>query len=275
MGNSAKSDVAASEEAYGDSENTAYALGAVSRLDRPARNVAPIIKGPDPIRPSASSAVEEGGGYRTGHTDNHNHPDATPLLPSAGEVDVDPEEAWRRLMKVVLKRGFKQLGVGFVLVIVEGVVLALLGLAINPLSDVQTIPESVPIAVLLTLIAVFAEIMLVCLVIPILMCCFPRAILPYTIGALALVAAGFSIYLLSIVGFHDSHGTCDADKNSVACSRALSRAIAAGCIRLLLSVPLYIGIAVAYYMASRGGPRRTGLWMRFVYGVGDLFKVAS
>jgi hypothetical protein len=89
------------------------------------------------------------------------------------------------------------------------------------------------------IISVVAEIMWMCLGLWILRycsCCFfRRSITAISFGFLGVAAVGTSVYVLSVVGSHLTRRTCDGDKYEADCYRGLTKSIAAGCVRLLVS----------------------------------------
>ncbi|KAK4034048.1 hypothetical protein C8A01DRAFT_39477 [Parachaetomium inaequale] len=177
--------------------------------------------GPTRLEPLA---VDEGGHHDTSTAAT------APLLPSAVDIDAIVERASR----IAAKRVFRQLMVGLVLLIPELVAVALAGAATRELKRVKALPDETHVAVIVMIISVVAEVMWLCLALPILYCCsLPRGIMAISIGFLGAAAVGVSVYMFSVVGPHLRNGTCDGDKYEQECYRGLTKSIAAGCVRVL------------------------------------------
>jgi hypothetical protein len=85
------------------------------------------------------------------------------------------------------------------------------------------------------MVSVFAEVMWLCLALPILRCCcFPRGIVAISLGFLGVAAVAVSVYMFSVVGPHLTNRTCDGDRYEEDCYGGLTKGIAAGCVRVLV-----------------------------------------
>jgi hypothetical protein len=76
----------------------------------------------------------------------------------------------------------------------------------------------------------------VCVGLPVLRCCwFPRGIVAVNVGVLGLVAAGVSVYVVAVLAPHLRNGTCIGDRYEELCYRGLTKGIAVGCVRALVT----------------------------------------
>ncbi|KAK4150522.1 hypothetical protein C8A00DRAFT_36888 [Chaetomidium leptoderma] len=167
------------------------------------------------------------------------------LLPSPSpvvvvdDIDINLYEinaVAERALRLTVKRLLRQLMVALVLLVLESVAAVLAGLAVTGLGEVEGLPDEVSVAVMVVIISVVAEVMWVCFLLPLLRCCccFPRDVIPLSLGFLGVAAMGVSVYMFSVVGPHLSGGTCHGDKYEGDCYSGLTKSIAAGCVRMLV-----------------------------------------
>jgi hypothetical protein len=88
------------------------------------------------------------------------------------------------------------------------------------------------------MILIVVEVIWVGLWLPLVLCCCGarrHRILAVTVGALGVAAAGVSVYMLAVLARYLGDGSCDADKYRDACHRGLTKGVAAGCVRVLVT----------------------------------------
>ncbi|KAH6850618.1 hypothetical protein B0I37DRAFT_117544 [Chaetomium sp. MPI-CAGE-AT-0009] len=215
------------------------------------------------------------------HNDDSSSPATAPLLPS-DTISRDRERIdaiAAQAASLAQKRVIRQLAVCALLLIPEAVAVGLVASALRDWRRVEVLPDEARASVIVMMVSIVVEALWIALWLPlILCCCVPRRhrMLAVTVGFLGVAAAGVSVYMLAVLGPHLGSGTCDADEYRDPCYRGLTKGVAAGCVRVLVTTPLCIALAVVGFMAGRSRPPPKGPspWMRLVYGVGALMLPA-